>query len=132
MEQPTICIIFPIISLRKPPGGILICVVFTVAFIPLRGLPKKAGRDTVVKTTLEAAIQVNPIAAHELTPGKTSAASSLATGGGEKPGEIRDYFGQSLFAERTPTDGMLLYPCASPNINKKGSMVSYGVPRHDP
>ena len=58
------------------------------------------------------------IAGHELTPGK--------------PGEIRDCFGRSLFTEFASEDGVLLYRCASLNINEKGPMVSYGVPRHDP
>ena len=51
---------------------------------------------------------------------------------GEKLGEICDYFGRSLFTEVAPTDGVLLYQCASLNIIEKGPMVSYGVPRHDP
>ena len=51
---------------------------------------------------------------------------------GEKLGEIRDYFGRSLFTEVAPEDGVLLYQCASLNIIEKGPMVSYGVPRYDP
>ena len=51
---------------------------------------------------------------------------------GEKLGEIRDYFGQTIFTEFAPEDGVLLYQCASLNIIEKGPMVSYGVPRHDP
>ena len=51
---------------------------------------------------------------------------------GEKLGEIRDYFGKSLFTEIAPEDGVLLYQTASLNIIEKGPMVSYGVPRHDP
>ena len=51
---------------------------------------------------------------------------------GEKLGEIRDYFGQTVFTEFAPEDGVLLYQCASLNIIEKGPMVSYGVPRHDP
>lgn len=51
---------------------------------------------------------------------------------GEKLGEIRDYFGKCIFTELAPTDGMLLYQCASLNIIEKGSTVSYGVPRHNP
>lgn len=50
---------------------------------------------------------------------------------GEKLGEIRDYFGRSLFTEYANEDGVLLYQCASLNIIEKGPMVSYGVPRHD-
>ena len=49
----------------------------------------------------------------------------------EKLGEIRDYFGRSVFTEIAPEDGVLLYQCASLNIIEKGPMVSYGVPRHD-
>ena len=51
---------------------------------------------------------------------------------GEKLGEIRDYFGKSLFTELAPADGVLLYQTASLNIIEKGPMVSYGVPRPDP
>jgi len=51
---------------------------------------------------------------------------------GEKLGEIRDYFGRSLFTETAPTDGVLLYQCASLNIIEKGPMVSYGVPTDNP
>ena len=51
---------------------------------------------------------------------------------GEKLGEIRDYFGKSLFTELAPVDGVLLYQTASLNIIEKGPMVSYGVPRSDP
>lgn len=47
---------------------------------------------------------------------------------GEKLGEIRDYFGNVLFTEYAPQDGILLYQCASLNIIEKGPMVSYGVP----
>ena len=47
---------------------------------------------------------------------------------GEKLGEIRDYFGRSLFTEFAPRDGVLLYQCASLNIIEKGPMVTYGVP----
>ena len=47
---------------------------------------------------------------------------------GEKLGEIRDYFGQSLFVEYAAQDGVLLYQCASLNIIEKGPMISYGVP----
>lgn len=46
---------------------------------------------------------------------------------GEKLGEIRDYFGRSLYTEIAPEDGVLLYQCASLNIIEKDSMVSYGV-----
>ena len=35
---------------------------------------------------------------------------------GEKLGEIRDYFGHSLFTELAPQDGVLLHQCASLNI----------------
>lgn len=51
---------------------------------------------------------------------------------GEKLGEIRDYFGKSLFTELAPADGVLLYQTATLNIIEKGPMVSYGVPRPDP
>ena len=51
---------------------------------------------------------------------------------GEKLGEIRDYFGRSLFTEVASEDGVLLYQCASLNIIEKGPMVSYGVPKNDP
>ncbi|MBO5495816.1 MAG: succinylglutamate desuccinylase/aspartoacylase family protein [Oscillospiraceae bacterium] len=47
---------------------------------------------------------------------------------GEKLGEIRDYFGRSLFVEYAPNDGVLLHQCASLNIIEKGPMVTYGVP----
>jgi len=47
---------------------------------------------------------------------------------GEKLGEIRDYFGRSLFTELAPADGVLLYQCASLNIIENGPMISYGVP----
>lgn len=47
---------------------------------------------------------------------------------GEKLGEIRDYFGRSLFTEFAPQDGVLLHQCASLNILEKGPMVTYGVP----
>ena len=50
---------------------------------------------------------------------------------GEKLGEIRDYFGRSLFTEFAPTDGVLLYQCASLNIIEKGPMVTYGVVQND-
>ena len=46
----------------------------------------------------------------------------------EKLGEIRDYFGSSLFVLHAPEDGILLYQCASLNIIESGPMVSYGVP----
>ena len=51
---------------------------------------------------------------------------------GEKLGEIRDYFGKSLFTEYAPEDGILLYQCSSLNIIEKGPMVNYGVPVNDP
>ena len=47
---------------------------------------------------------------------------------GEKLGEIRDYFGNVLFTEIAPQDGVLLYQTASLNIIENGPMVSYGVP----
>ena len=47
---------------------------------------------------------------------------------GEKLGEIRDYFGRSLFTEFAPQAGVLLHQCASLNILEKGPMVTYGVP----
>lgn len=46
---------------------------------------------------------------------------------GEKLGEIRDYFGRSLFTEYAPEDGVLLHQCSSLNIIEKGPMVTYGV-----
>ncbi len=51
---------------------------------------------------------------------------------GEKLGEIRDYFGRSLFTEFAPRDGILIHQCASLNIIEKGPMVTYGVLRDDP
>lgn len=51
---------------------------------------------------------------------------------GEKLGEIRNYFGRSLFTETVPTDGVLLYQCASLNMIEKGPMVSYGVAADNP
>ncbi len=50
---------------------------------------------------------------------------------GEKLGEIRDYFGHSLFVAYAPEDGVLLHQCASLNIIEKGPMVTYGVPEDD-
>ena len=50
---------------------------------------------------------------------------------GDKLGEIRDYFGRSLFTEFAPRDGVLLHQCASLNILEKGPMVTYGVPIND-
>ena len=47
---------------------------------------------------------------------------------GEKLGEIRDYFGNVLFIEYAPQNGVLLHQCASLNILEKGPMVTYGVP----
>ena len=47
---------------------------------------------------------------------------------GEKLGEIRDYFGRSLFTEYAPVDGVLLHQCSSLSIIKDGPMVTYGVP----
>ena len=46
---------------------------------------------------------------------------------GEKLGEIRDYFGRSLFTAFAPCDGVLIHQCASLNIIEKGPMVTYGV-----
>ena len=97
-------------------------------------------------------MQVKTIAGHELTPGKTVKDHIHVEGTelhvphvllcgqkpgdwfrkGEKLGEIRDYFGKSLYTELAPEDGVLLYQCASLNIIEKGPMVSYGVPRHEP
>ena len=51
---------------------------------------------------------------------------------GEKLGEIRDYFGRTLFTEYAPCDGVLIHQCASLNIIEKGPMVTYGIPRNDP
>ncbi len=50
---------------------------------------------------------------------------------GEKLGEIRDYFGRSLFTEFAPCDGVLIHQCASLNIIEKGPMVTYGVKQND-
>ena len=50
---------------------------------------------------------------------------------GDKLGEIRDYFGRSLFTEFAPQDGVLLHQCASLNILEEGPMVTYGVPIND-
>lgn len=50
---------------------------------------------------------------------------------GDKLGEIRDYFGRSLFTEFAPRDGVLLHQCASLNILEKGPMVTYGVRIND-
>lgn len=47
---------------------------------------------------------------------------------GEKLGEIRDYFGKSLFTEFAEQDGIILYQCASLNIIQNGPMIAYGVP----
>ncbi|SFT51494.1 hypothetical protein SAMN02910301_1453 [Lachnospiraceae bacterium XBD2001] len=46
---------------------------------------------------------------------------------GEKLGEIRDYFGQSVYTEYAKEDGIVLYQCASLNIVKNGPMLAYGV-----
>ena len=50
---------------------------------------------------------------------------------GEKLGEIRDYFGNVLYTEYAPQNGILLHQCASLNIIEKGPMVTYGVPTDD-
>ena len=50
---------------------------------------------------------------------------------GEKLGEIRDYFGRSLFTELAPRDGIMIHQCSSLNIIKDGPMVTYGVPIDD-
>jgi predicted deacylase len=50
---------------------------------------------------------------------------------GEKLGEIRDYFGRSLFTEYAPCDGILIHQCASLNIIEKGPMVTYGILQND-
>lgn len=47
---------------------------------------------------------------------------------GEKLGEIKDYFGNSLFVEFASQDGILLHQCSSLNIIENGPMVTYGVP----
>ena len=67
-----------------------------------------------------------------LSPILTVILAQLFSRKGEKLGEIRDYFGKSLFTELAPADGVLLYQTASLNIIEKGPMVSYGVPRPDP
>ena len=46
---------------------------------------------------------------------------------GEKLGEIRDYFGDILFTEIAPVDGILLHQCSSLNIIQEGSMLTYGI-----
>ena len=50
---------------------------------------------------------------------------------GDKLGEIRDYFGRSLFTEFAPRDGIMIHQCSSLNIIKDGPMVTYGVPIED-
>ncbi len=50
---------------------------------------------------------------------------------GEKLGEIRDYFGRSLFTEFAPEDGIMIHQCSSLNIIQNGPMVTYGVPIED-
>lgn len=50
---------------------------------------------------------------------------------GEKLGEIRDYFGRSLFVETAKADGILLHQCSSLNIIEKGPMITYGIIRND-
>ena len=67
-----------------------------------------------------------------MSPILTVILAQLFSRKGEKLGEIRDYFGKSLFTELAPADGVLLYQTASLNIIEKGPMVSYGVPRPDP
>lgn len=47
---------------------------------------------------------------------------------GEKLGEIRDYFGQLLYEEIAPCDGILIHQCSHLNIIEGGPMVTYGVP----
>ena len=46
---------------------------------------------------------------------------------GDKLGEIRDYFGQVLFTEIAPEDGVLIHQCSHLNILEGGPMVTYGV-----
>ena len=50
---------------------------------------------------------------------------------GETLGEIRDYFGRSLYTAFAPCDGVLIHQCASLNIIEKGPMVTYGVLQND-
>ncbi len=50
---------------------------------------------------------------------------------GEKLGEIRDYFGKSLYTAFAPQEGVILYQCSSLNIIKDGPMIAYGVPIFD-
>lgn len=50
---------------------------------------------------------------------------------GERFGEIRDYFGQTLYTAIAQTDGVLIHQCASLNIIEKGPMVTYGVLQND-
>ena len=47
---------------------------------------------------------------------------------GERLGEIRDYFGNVLFTETAPSDGILIHQCSHLNIVKGGPMITYGVP----
>ncbi len=47
---------------------------------------------------------------------------------GDKLGEIRDYFGNSLYIANASKDGVLLFQCSSLNIIENGPMISYGVP----
>lgn len=46
---------------------------------------------------------------------------------GDKLGEIRDYFGQLLYEEIAPCDGILIHQCSHLNIIEGGPMVTYGV-----
>ena len=50
---------------------------------------------------------------------------------GEKLGEIRDYFGNVLFTEKAPSDGVLLHQCSSLNIIENGPMITYGVAKNN-
>lgn len=47
---------------------------------------------------------------------------------GDVLGEIRDYFGQLLFTEYAPQDGILIHQCSHLNIVEGGPMITYGVP----
>lgn len=47
---------------------------------------------------------------------------------GEVLGEIRDYFGRTLYTCTAPRDGILIHQCSHLNIIQGGPMITYGVP----
>lgn len=49
---------------------------------------------------------------------------------GDKLGEIRDYFGNTLFTEYAPSDGVLIHQCSHLNILEGGPMITYGIPKN--